>query len=1231
MRLLRSRRGTPGDLASLGPQLRNVTDSLLRCAGALQLLPDNATKWLRFARLVEATRGACPARTQRTATLAELETLLTGPPIAHEWVLANEDPFEGPFTAPVVFEGAEYLTVPGAVANAATVCQFLLQALGELPAEAAAARELMRRDAARLLWISDKVACRGGLERWQAPKFDKDAGVHIPAVDDLRRLEAAVCIDDSEVEHRFGGIEGFSDLCWPKRRVGWRRDRARLTDDRALVYPLSRASSSNGLIVPSPNQLALSVVHRVAARAVLSGVHHYLMAAFERAVLAEAERLCSQMSWEPLSFPPMLAPSANVRDALFAFDVDKFAHVVVFADDLDGYKAARPHAATDSTAQMRRISERMQRVRGAVGAFDPAGQVLHLMLMVPIGRPMHADFTEFEGEGWSVLMLSIDELRTIAVHERDDSLGLWRFATGLSELPLPGYGTVTSAADAYALYLECGRRPRLLDSRDTPVAIFLLGYGAPLAVDHRRRTDVHAVQRPDSFEMVLVSREAVSDAVGVYIPQREELRHLRLVELPLPCWVGAHGAGQQSQRFCAGVADAVALHLWRIRDIIGTYLSAIAEDASLVAIDIVDPDASSLSFASIDNAADTLWFEIAVDRKEHRITVRLRPNAAVRLSQVADPAEGTLVAELARALASLAGRPSDVVDTDLAEFTAHDMPRFMHVGTGYVPGVHGGASLPGCRLKHHVELDAVADEIDAIASGLGLEYGLVPAERRVEVIAAIARTLNSRLHEKLRELDPDATFELLVSEQERMQHDRTRLHVVAPNPFVDGEYVHNAVKKYREINQSALASRYLIEAAVRCVRDGHRPLSLSRYDELLAISENMIGLGSRGDAYRYELSDAEMHFRKPGRLGIVSGDPFQGTVSDHADANAHALVDQDLLAEWARFMERQDPTAPAELSKESAVFEAEYGVPFIGFLEAVERLSELAAGNHLQVRTMRVPDLLHDIAATTELTEAQAAKLLKMMSLKAAPDAAQPDLFDPEFTPWRYARENSFLRCPILIRGCGNDELVATWGTQTPWTATEALFEQMVSGRLAARTPQMKKYMSQQRNRISRAFETEVANIFRRDPHNRVCEQMKSLGNTSLKRENGDKLGDIDVLVINEHHKTVSIIEAKNFAASRSAREIKGEIDKLFTGDKSAVAHHNERVRFVRDQWSTLHRQMQLVGHARDWQVHDMIVTSAPSIAADLLRRLGNEASTPIIPVEELNHPAAHLDDSSSA
>ena len=862
VRLLGSRKGTLRELASLEPQIRHLTDSLLRCAGALQLLPDNATKWLRFARLVEATRAARPAHPQRPATFAEIEALMTGPPIASEWVLANEDPFEGPFTAPVVVDDAEYLTVPGAVANAATACQFLLQALDELPAKAAEVRELMRRDAARLLWISDTAARRGGLERWQEPRFEKDRGVHIPSVEELRRLNAAVCIDRSDLESQFGGLKGFSDLCWPTKRIPWRRDRTRLTDDRALLFPLSLNTSSNGLIVPSPNQLALSVVHRVAARAAASGVHRHLMAAFERAVLAETERLCEQMRWVPLGSSLTLAPSSNVQDAVFAFDVDKIAHIVVFADDLNGYKAARPHAATDSTVHMRHIRERMQRVREAAGAVDPASEVLHLMLMVPIGRPMHADFTELEGESWSVLMLTIDELRTIADNERDDSLGLWRFAKALNELPLPGYPTVNSAADAYALYLQGDRRPRRLSGPNARGILLTPGFGAPLAVKHRRRSDVHAAHLPDGSGVVMVGREAVNHAVRVYVPQREDLRHLRLVELALPCWVGAHGADTQSQRFCAGVADAVSLHLWRIRDLVDTYLDKIAEGASCVVFDIVDLDGSA-SFADVDHTADAPWFEIAVDRNEHRITVRLLQPAAARLSQVTDGEEGRLIMEVARSLASLAslaGCPSAIVDTDRAEFTAHEMPRFMHVGTGYVPGVHGGASLPGCRLKHHVELDAVADEIDTIASGLGLEFGLVPAERRVEVIAAIVRTLNSRLHEKLRELDPDATFELLVSEQERMQRDRTMLRVIAPNPYTEGANngaMDSAVAKFHEINQSALASRYLIELAVRYVRGGTRPMSFSRYDELLAICQQMVAMGSIADAYRLDLSDAE--------------------------------------------------------------------------------------------------------------------------------------------------------------------------------------------------------------------------------------------------------------------------------------------------------------------------------------------------------------------------------------
>lgn len=1212
-----SRSHAAGDFSKSASEVRHKTDSLLRSAGALQLLPDNATKWLRFARLVEATRAVRSARRQHVVDCADLAALLTSPPVADGRVLAHEDPFEGPFVAPVLFEGVEYLVLPGAVANAATVCQFLVDALDELPADARPAQRSMRRDAARLLWVSDVVARRGGLVRWQAPVFDKSSGVHIPDESVLRRLESAVCIHDSDLR-QFGGVRGFRDLCWPTKRVRLSRDPSRLTDDRAVVYPLSRASSSNALIVPSPNQLALSLVHRVAAWAARHGARSDLMEAFERAVLAEAERLCNRMRWVPLDFPPPFEAADDIRDAVFAFDVDKIAHVVVFADDLSRYEAANPHAAVDVEPQLRHIRARMQQVREAAETVDPEAHVFHLMVMAPIGRPMHGDFASLEGERWSMLLLSIDELRTIVDHERNDPLGMWRFAVGRRELPLDS--TVSTVADAYALYLKFDKRPQRIDDGGRPVMLFLVGYGARLEVRHRQQTDVHAAHLPFDGEVVMVQRAAEESAAPVYVPQREDLHHLRLIELAVPVWVGAYGANAQSQGFCTGIANAVAHHLWRLRGTVDGCLDPIAVDTPKVVIGIVDPDASAVTFCDPDNTADLPWFEINVEPDEHRLTVRLLPNTAAHLARVEEHAEGTLIAEIIRALCSLTGQPPDRTAAEINDVAAPELPRFMHVSVGDVPGVHGGDELPGCRLGNHVELDAVAEEIDTIATGIGLEFGPVPRARRAEVIDTVVRALDSRLRDRLRELDPNMTFEFLVSEQERMQHDRTSLLVVPPNPFVgdsEDEYVRTSVKKFHQINQIATASRFLVEAAVHCVRDGQRPLSCSRYDEMLAISEHLVAFGSMGDALRCGLSDTELHFREPGRLVMGTIDPFHEAVYSHVDTNARALSSQNLLAEWARHTAARDLAEPLDHGEESTVFEIEYGVSLRGFLRAIERLRELASGTGLSVMTAPIPDLQSDLMTTAELTREQATKSLGLLSMKAEPGAMEPDLSDPRFTPWRFSREDSFMRRPLLVRDCGPDGTVATWGAQSVWIAAEALFEQMASGRLKAETRAMKRYISQHRNRVSHAFENEIADIARNDPLNALNTRVPSLGNTSLKRPNGEQLGDIDVLVVNEHRRMIWIIEAKSFAATRTAREIKGEIDKLTQGNNPAIVHHIERVRFVQDRWSDIHRQMKLPGRDSDWQIRDMVVTSAPSIAADLLQRRGAKIGTTIIPFAE--------------
>ena len=841
MRLIRRRIDAAEDLRNVARAHRKHAESLLLAAGSLQLLPENATKWVRFARLVEVARATRPSRRQRPIGAPDVCSLLTRAPIADTSVLSHEDPFEAPFVVPVSFEGTEYLTVSGAASEAATSCQFMLDALDDLPDEAEPARILMSQDAIRLLRLSDLVARRAGLERWQLPVFDRGPEVHVPEIDEFERLQRAVVVRNYELGHRMGDIGQYKTWCWPRRRVAQRRDPETLTDDRAFLFPLSLTSARDRLIVASPNQLSLAAVHRMAAHAVEHGIGTQFVTAIEQSMLAEAVRLCRRMNWTRTSLPAGLQPLADISEELFEFDADKFAHVVVVADPLNDFDATAPRSMGNTGDRTSRIAERVECVRRAVQTRCPGAYVLHIVLSAPIGRPFATSMAPDAGQNWSLLAVSIDDLRTLTECERGDPLGVWRFAMGLNEVSAPMYGITTSAVDLYARYVECDRRADLMGVGPQRILLLSPGFGAPPAVEQRRRNDVHSVQLPIGGESVLVQRET-DEAPAVYVPQRADLRHLRMLELAVPCWIRACGAGGNADHISCAIANAVAFNLWRLRDIVETDLRRIAGNTpsvSSVAVDIVGADAATLRPSNSGTDDEVPWYEVDVERIEHRVVVRLLPSAALRLAQASGHHEATLISEVVTSIATLSGRTRGEVSFDLDNAGALGLPRLLHMGIGFVPGVHGAGDLPPCRLMYQSEQEAVDEFIGSIAHSLGLKFGEVPKHQRAIVAEKILRALNDKLRTALRDLDAGSAFELLVSEQERMENDRAKLRIRQPGALTpSSESVERleALQTFGAINESALASRYVIETAVRVLGAGDQPMTLSRYDELMAVS-----------------------------------------------------------------------------------------------------------------------------------------------------------------------------------------------------------------------------------------------------------------------------------------------------------------------------------------------------------------------------------------------------------
>lgn len=253
------------DLAST---LGRERDHLLRAGAALQLLPQNATKWARFERLLEVSLAAEPTAGQRAVSSRRLRQLLTTPPIATPQLVAGEDPFEESFTAAMTFYGGTYRVVLGGISGAHAGCQLVLEAVRSLndDAEREYKREVLR-DATVLLKLSDALCDRAGLGRWDTPVHSPRTKLLIPAAPELDRLCNAVSFSQDELSTLLGpAVGGVHALTVPGRLSLIDHDHESPTDDRIYFYPLMEVADG-AIVATLPSALAASITARALARA----------------------------------------------------------------------------------------------------------------------------------------------------------------------------------------------------------------------------------------------------------------------------------------------------------------------------------------------------------------------------------------------------------------------------------------------------------------------------------------------------------------------------------------------------------------------------------------------------------------------------------------------------------------------------------------------------------------------------------------------------------------------------------------------------------------------------------------------------------------------------------------------------------------------------------------------------------------------------------------------------
>src|SRR5690606_7597279 len=132
--------------------------------------------------------------------------------------------------------------------------------------------------------------------------------------------------------------------------------------------------------------------------------------------------------------------------------------------------------------------------------------------------------------------------------------------------------------------------------------------------------------------------------------------------------------------------------------------------------------------------------------------------------------------------------------------------------------------------------------------------------------------LVQHLIEKLKEFNGESLISRLIEVNERLVHNRefSKIKTAAEiHCFGNNEKeLEKILKKQRNLVNTSLATRCLIEFATLVPTNGDRKPSFDQLDELLTIMNEILNYGMLSDTLHFGMDDPEMGLLSSGRIGI---------------------------------------------------------------------------------------------------------------------------------------------------------------------------------------------------------------------------------------------------------------------------------------------------------------------------------------------------------------------------
>jgi len=1132
----------------------------LRAIAALQLLPENHGKNLRFEMLLKKIVAEGRSSKKKISRNKLQEFFKTS---FRSYYM--EDPVSAFFTENIIFFGGDFTVFPGINSHGTVLVNTYLEAIftfdNDLPANF---KEIIYDGVQCMLSLSNEVAAKASLKRYIFQRPTKNA-IKVPDRKLYDRLHESVLIDQKTIEglaerYRFN-VNAMEHFTVDATTDDFSDDDP--DNNPVAVKPIVK--HENGVILINPGASLNAITEFILAQSRQLNCFSQLLNVLYQWQWLRVKQLLHDIHWHETNITLPVENSLPAEEAVNRFDNNKLAYVCF----------VKPSSVPQSSS-LQSVNDREQQVIKYLNELNGKVKYRYLTLFI-LGEYGGTTFFAFNkpSEDNATVTFSFTDFKALVDSGDLDALTIWKFAKIYKitneKTDISSFGGML---DSFVIFNENSGSLLHSDHARPDFLQFPIGNSDDFRREVYKKRDEHSVLKFSTQGTVHAPVKRLRKYGPVFIELQPIDGHSILLEsFTTPVWVINRQVKSGEMKEAANpFLEAVAFWLFRMENELRPYMDQFGTLPVQIQFDLHESYFQMGAVSKeVRNEAD---ISIGTSVKGRTAIVSLPQDLMPLLMLPNNNGEKLIMRFILSALRQLLdahNHPLKFTDDNINAW----VEKFMQPSNAKMILFFDTNDnlrldnrwLLGYRPIQDSEVSLILDNLVALLTYKQPIPEKIESESdKTKLCKDIVSALVNRIIEKLKQFNSEELIKWLIKYHERTVHNREFREIHIPAKIACFSSFTEEVEKLRgeepELVGTSLSLRCLIEFVVAEPSEGSLWPNVDDIDELIALMDQVIQWAVLSDTINFKFDDPEIGLLPSGRIGTNKKFATE-KLAPFYKLKVEAIVNE-YLENFDFVPQTHEPLIkPDDADAVEKAIKAEWQINLTKLLWLHAELVRIAIEGNDSMGKASYDDLIKLLKERLpELNDSELLAGINLLTLTQRPSILKaPTGYDKtDIYPWIYSRALSYLRKPLLLFQRKDGQKIFYWGFRHMISAAENLKYVLFTGRLTAKSSTLDDLLSEINRRKGKIFRNKVAKWLSEKTDLKVIEYEVDIdikGHLVADKN----YGDIDILAIDESRKKILSIECKDTVSARIIHEMKTELDKYLgrPGSTGKIQKHVDR------------------------------------------------------------------------